>query len=378
MNGLEKYFLLDPEVIFLNHGSFGATPEPVFREYQRWQRELESQPVEFLGRRAPELLAESRLALAQYFGVAADDLVYVINATTGINIVARSLKLGPGDEVLTTNHEYGACDRTWRFLSRKRGFDYISHAISLSDDFVNDFWADVTERTRVIFLSHITSPTAAIFPVADICQRARDAGILTVVDGAHAPGQIQLWLEQLNADFYVGNLHKWLCAPKGAGFLYAHKDVQSLLEPLVISWGYEAEQPGSSQFVDHHEMWGTRDISVFLSVPAAISFQEDNDWEKVRSACHTLVRRAEKRLRGLTGLPSLYPSDEWYAQMAALRLPDNVDIKWLKDKLYTAFHLEIPVFEWDRRNWMRISIQGYNTQRDADALLSALGILLET
>jgi len=376
MNDLEKYFLLDPEVTFLNHGSFGATPEPVFHEYQHWQRELESQPVEFLGRRAPELLAGSRLALAQYLGVDVDDLVYVINATIGINIVAHSLELGPGDQVLTTNHEYGACDRTWRFLSKKRGFNYVVHPVSLSDEFVGNIWAAVTERTKVIFLSHVTSPTSAIFPVAEICQKARQNGILTVVDGAHAPGQINLRLEHLNADFYIGNLHKWLCAPKGTGFLYAQKDVQPLLEPLVVSWGYEAEQPGPSQFVDHHEMWGTRDISAFLAVPAAIRFQEEKGWKDVRCACHALVGDAELRLSELTGLPSLYPSDQWYAQMATLRLPDDVDIGWLKDELYAAFRIEIPVFEWHGMNWIRISVQGYNTHEDIDALLSALEALL--
>jgi len=376
MNDLEKYFLLDPQVIFLNHGSFGATPEPVFREYQRWQRELESQPVEFLGRRAPELLAGSRSALAKYLGVVADDLVYVINATIGINIVAHSLELGPGDEVLTTNHEYGACDRTWRFLSRKRGFDYVTHPVLLSDEFDENLWTAVTKRTKVVYLSHITSPTSATFPVAEICQKARESGILTVIDGAHAPGQIPILLEQLNADFYVGNLHKWLCAPKGAGFLYAHKDVQPLLEPLVVSWGYEAEQPGSSQFIDHHEMWGTRDISAFLSVPAAIHFHEVHHWDDVRITCHELAREAEMRLGELTGLPSLYPSDHWYAQMATLRLPDDVDVGWLKDELYAVFRIEIPLFEWDGMNWIRISVQGYNTHADIDALLSALEELL--
>ncbi len=376
MDGLERYFLLDPNVIFLNHGSFGATPEPVFREYQRWQRELESQPVEFLGRRAPELLAASREALAQYLGVVADDLVYVINSTTGINIVAHSLKLGPGDEVLTTNHEYGACDRTWRFLSRKQDFRYVTQPVSLSDGFVDSLWAGVTKHTRVIFISHITSPTAAIFPVAEICQRARQAGILTLVDGAHAPGQVQLWLEQLNADFYVGNLHKWLCAPKGVGFLYAHKDVQPLLEPLVVSWGYEAEMPGPSLFVDHHETWGTRDISAFLSVPAAIHFQAEKNWKVVRSTCHALVKEAETAIRSITTLQSLYPSDKWYAQMASLRLPDSVDITWLKEKLYSAFHIEVPLFEWEGLKWMRISIQGYNSQKDVETLISALERLL--
>ena len=212
MPHLKKQFLLDPDIIFLNHGSFGATPKPVFDAYQSWQRELERQPVEFLDRRFAERMATSRAVLANYLGTQRDHLVYVTNATVGVNLVARSLDLGIGDEVLSTNHEYGACDRVWRFLSQKRGFAYISQPISMpiasAEDFVEQLWQGVTTRTKIIYLSHITSPTAVIFPVAEVCHRAREQAILTVVDGAHAPGQIHLDLEKIGADFYTGNLHK--------------------------------------------------------------------------------------------------------------------------------------------------------------------------
>ena len=187
MSHLKEQFLLDPNVVFLNHGSFGATSKPVFRAYQDWQRELECQPVEFLGRRATGLLAESRAALADYLGTQRDNLVYVTNATVGVNIVARSLQLGPGDEVLTTNHEYGACDRTWRFLAQKQGFSYINQPIRMPltarEDFVEQLWQGVTAQTRVIFLSHITSPTAGIFPVDEVCRLARAQGLLTLWTG---------------------------------------------------------------------------------------------------------------------------------------------------------------------------------------------------
>jgi isopenicillin-N epimerase len=211
MTSLKEYFLLDPEIVFLNHGSFGATPKPVFEEYQRWQRELENQPVEFLGRRHDPLMAESRAALAGYVGTRADSLVYTQNATIALNIVAHSLKLGSGDEVLSTNHEYGALDRTWRFLAREHGFAYINQPISVpilsKERIVEEFWCGVTPRTRVIFLSHLSSPTAIIFPVEEIIQRAHQAGMITLIDGAHTPGQIQLDLDALGADFYGGNLH---------------------------------------------------------------------------------------------------------------------------------------------------------------------------
>jgi len=228
--GLRDLFLLRPDVVFLNHGSFGACPQPVFETYQRWQRELERQPVEFLGRRFASLMRTAREALASYVHTAPEDLVYVPNATTGLNVVARSLPLQPGDEVLATDHEYGALNRTWRFVCAKRNATYVNYPLPLpirsAEQVVETIWAGVTPRTRVLFISQYTSPTALILPVAELVRRARQAGILTVVDGAHMPGQIPLDLTALGADFYAGNLHKWLCAPKGAGFLNARREVQ--------------------------------------------------------------------------------------------------------------------------------------------------------
>ncbi len=379
MNNLHTHFLLDPSVTFLNHGSFGATPKPVFDEYQRWQRELENQPVEFLGRRFTGLMADSRAALGEYFGTHADNLVYTQNVTISMNIVARSLELGAGDEVLTTDHEYGAMDRTWKFLSKEHGFTYINQPVSLEsrEAFIESFWAGVTPRTKIIFLSHVTSPTAVIFPVAEIIQRARAAGIITIIDGAHVAGQIPLHLDSLGADFYGGNLHKWLCAPKGAGFLYARPEMQHLLKPLVVSWGYESITPSASQFVDHHEWWGTRDVAAFLSVPAAIKFQQEHDWDKVRAACHELVKDAQTRICELTGLPPIHSaSDEWFAQLAAAPLPADTDIIALKSRLYDEYRVEIPLTTWGDKKLIRISIQGYNTEKDIDRLLEALSALL--
>ena len=379
MNNLNTYFLLDPSVTFLNHGSFGATPRPVFEEYQRWQLELERQPVEFLGRRFNGLMAESRTVLGEYLGTHADNLVYTQNVTISMNIVARSLDLGVGDEVLASDHEYGAMDRTWRFLAKEHGFTYINQPVSLvsREAFTDSFWSAVTPRTRVIFLSHITSPTAVIFPLDEIIQRARRVGIITVIDGAHAPGQLSLKLDSFGADFYGGNLHKWLCAPKGAGFLYARPEMQNLLKPLVVSWGYESIMPGNSTFVDHHEWWGTRDVAAFLSVPAAIKFQKDHDWDNVRSECHKLVRDAQGRICELTGLAPLHArSDDWFAQLAAAQLPADTDLPALKIRLYDEFRIEVPLIEWQDKKLIRISVQGYNTEADIDRLLFALSKLV--
>lgn len=377
MFNLKRHFLLDPSVTFLNHGSFGATPKPVFLEYQRWQRELENQPVEFLGRRHNDLMQASREALADYFGTSAENLVYTQNVTVALNIVARSLNLGAGDEVLSTNHEYGAMDRTWRFLSKERGFAYINQPVDLTsrEDVVDSFWRGVSHRTRVIFLSHLTSPTATIFPVEAIIQRARAIGILTIVDGAHVPGQLPLNLDSLGADFYGGNLHKWLCAPKGAGFLYAHPAAQYLLKPLVVSWGYEPEISSGSEFIDQHEWWGTRDVAAFLTVPTAIQFQQDHDWVKVRSACHELAVETWERIHRLTKMNPLHPDPEiWFAQMCIASLPADTDIVALKARLYDEFRVEIPLIDWHGNKLIRLSVQGYNSRRDMDVLIDALSV----
>ena len=380
MSTLKELFLLNPDVIFLNHGSFGACPRPVFEAYQRWQRELEYQPVEFLGRRLPDLLAQARQRLGTYLNVAADDLVYVTNATTGINIVARSLPLQPGDEVLATNQEYGAVDRTWTFVCRKTGAKYVRQPIPTPvharDALVDLIWRNVTPRTRVISLSHITSSTAMIMPIEEICRRARQAGILTVIDGAHAVGQIPLDLPAIGADFYAGNCHKWLCAPKGAGFLYARPDAQALIEPLVVSWGWESPRPGPSRFIDYHQWQGTRDISAFLAVPAAIDFMIEHDWDSVRQACHELARQVRRRLADLTGLPPNYPDHpDWYAQMVTAPLPPG-DLEALKARLYDEYRIEVPFPAWNDQQGIRVSIQGYNTQQDIDTLIDALTRLL--
>jgi isopenicillin-N epimerase len=371
-------FLLRPDMAFLNHGSFGACPRPVFETYQSWQRQLEEQPVEFLGRRFNHLLATARAGLAAYLGTQPTSLVYVPNATYGVNIVARSLDLRPGDEVLATDHEYGAADRTWRFVCARRGARYVNQRIDLPFDdpeaFVEQLWAGVTERTRVIFLSHITSPTALIFPIEAVCRRAREAGILTLIDGAHAPGQIDLALDAIGADFYTGNCHKWMLAPKSAGFLYARPERQPLLHPLVVSWGWESLTPGVSPFVDYFEWRGTHDPAAYLSVPAAIDFMDARDWPVVRLACHELAAAAREQVAALSALPQVC-AEAWFGQMCIAPLPP-CDMAELKRRLWDEFAIEIPLTEWDGRQFVRISIQCYNSPRDVERLVVALEQLL--
>ncbi len=381
MKNLKSYFLLDPDVHFLNHGSFGATPWPVFEVYQEWQRRLEWQPVQFLIAEVTGYLAEARAALAEFIQAKADDVVYVPNTTFAVNVVARSLPLAPGDEVLTTDHEYGACDNTWGFLSQKRGFNYVKQGIPLpatsAVDIMDRFWEGVTERTRLIFISHISSSTAVTFPAAAICQRARETGIMTIIDGAHALGHIPLDMAAIGADFYSSNAHKWLCSPKGSAFLYARPEVQHLLEPLVVSWGWGEGRPFTfgSDFLDYNQWLGTNDVSAYLTVPAAIQFQAEHNWTAVRQQCHERLSQTLNHICDVTNLDSIYSSDAFYQQMGAAPLPP-VDEAQLKQRLLAEFQVEVPIFEWHGRQFIRVSVQGYNTQADLEALLNGLETLL--
>jgi isopenicillin-N epimerase len=373
---LRDQFLLRDDVVFLNHGSYGACPRPVFAAYQAWQRELESQPVEFMGRRFGGLMATARTALAGFLGADADEVAFQANVTVALNVVARALPLRDGDEILTIDHEYGALDRTWRFMGEHTGSRYVVRPIPLPVDdaatFVEQVWAGVTDRTRVLFLSHITSPTALILPIGELIARARERGIWTVIDGAHAPGQIDVDLHALGADFYGGNCHKWLMAPKGAGFLYARRDVQHLVEPLVVSWGWQARDPGPSRFVDEQQAQGTRDPAAYLAVPAAIAFQRANDWAAVRAGCHQSVERAIEQMASLTGLPPIAADPaRWHGQLATMPLPE-CDVAVVKRQLYDRHRVEIPILRWNDRPYARISVQGYNTAADVDALVAGL------
>lgn len=382
MPALKEYFLLDPDVVFLNHGSFGAIPKPVFEAYQNWQLRLERQPVLLLARELPGLLRESRTVLGAYVHAEADDLVYIPNATHGVNIVAHSLQLKPGDEILTSDHEYGACDYTWDFICSKTGARYIHQPIPLpvhsEDEIVDQFWKGVTPRTKVIYLSQITSSTALRLPVEEICRRAGQAGILTIIDAAHSPGQIPFDLQTLNADIVFANAHKWLLNPRGSAFLYVRRELQDLIEPLIVSWGYNAtpEIATGSRFIDFLQWTGTKDPTAALTVPTAIQFLEDHDWDHVRYECHTLLRQAIERICDLTNLQPLYPVDSgFYSQMGIAPLPLS-NLTALKRRLYDEFKIEVPLTQWQDRQFIRISVQAYNTQEDIDALVHALEVLL--
>lgn len=380
---LARHFLLDPAVAYLNHGSYGACPRPVIAACRLWQEKLERQPVAFL---EPDHLArrfaQVSHALGVELGADAEDLVWVTNATAGLNVVARSLRLGPADEVLTTDHEYAAVSRTWAFVAARTGAVVRSVTVPMplaAETFSQALRGAMTARTRVLFLSHVTSPTAVVFPLADIVAEARSRGIVTIIDGAHAPGQIPIDLTALGADFYVGNCHKWLMAPKGTAFLHARRDRQAALLPPVISHGWTEDRGGpgpfgGTAFQDAFCHQGTRDPAAWLAVPTALAFRAEHDWPRVSAACHRLAWEIAGEVAAVTELAPFATPEASAPQMIALPLPDCDT---------TALHLdlrargvEIPCYRWQGRPMMRLSVQAYNGADDGARLVAELARLL--
>lgn len=384
--GLKEPFLLDPEVVFLNHGSFGACPKPIFSRYQAWQLRLERQPVAFLDpdRGYAAWMADTRAALAALTGAQPDDIAGFANATSALNAVIRSLPLHPGDEILTTDHEYAALEKTWAFVTARTGARVVVAEVPMplddAETFTAALTARMTDRTRVLFLSHITSPTALRFPIEKAVAEAKARGIWTVIDGAHTPGHIPLDLEALGADFYAGNCHKWLLTPKGAGFLHARPEHQAMLNPLVISHGWLPDRTapgpfGGTAFIDAMEFQGTRDPSAWLSVPEAIAFREDHDWPAIAASCSALAQQTADRLVARTGLAPLSSPDFRAPQMVSMPVP-SCDPMWLKNQLYDRYRIEIPVMNWKEHTIVRLSVQCYNTPNEMEILLDALAEIL--
>lgn len=375
MNSLRDLFLLNPEVTHLNHGAFGACPKPIFEDYQKWQLELEKNTFNFFVKQGPVLLEKSRKSLGDFIGCDKDDVVFTMNPSYALNIIIKDFGLEEGDEILATDLEYGAMDRTWNYYSKKVGANYVRQPITLplvsKEQLVEEFFRGLTSKTKAIFISHITSTTAIRLPVEEICKRAKAEGLITIVDGAHVPGHIDLNLRELEADIYTGACHKWLLTPKGCSFLYVKKEFQPF-DPLLISWGFESETPSHSQFIDHHQLQGTRDFSAFLTIPAALKFREDNNWNQVAENCRKLAHANYERFAGVTGGTMLCPiSDDFLGQMCSLSItcPDPVA---LQDLLYDKYKIEIPVMPHGDKVFIRYSINGYHTQKDLDILFEAL------
>jgi len=382
-SNLKELFLLRKDIHFLNFGSFGATPQPVFDHYQDWQKVLEAEPVQFIAFDGVEYLSSSRAALAKFIHVDdKDDLVYITNPSFAVNIIAKSFPLNEGDEILATNIEYGACDRTWDYYCTQKKAIYkrqkINLPITTKEQFIEDFFAGLTPKTKAVFISHITSATALIFPVKEICEIAKSKGLITIVDGAHAPAQIDLKVNELAVDFYVGACHKWMMAPKGASFLYAHKSVQHLCEPLVVSWGYKAAKPSASLFLDYHQMIGTRDFSAFLTVPKCIEFMQEHNWKAVSKECHEMVLSHAAMFYALLGTQAISPlNSEWIGQMISIPIKTK-EPELLQRKLFKEYHIEIPIMRQEEDVYMRYSINAFNSVQDVEALYNALTDIIKT
>ena len=373
---IRSQWRLRPDTIYLNHGSFGPPPLPVLAAQREWKRRLDEQPMDFFVRQYEPAWLAARDRLAQFVGTAADNLVFVENATAGMNVVADSFSLRPGDEVLLSDHEYGAVERIWQRACRRAGaappvIATLPLPLESAEQVVDALFAAATDRTRLIVVSHITSPTAVILPVQQICDRARQRGIAVCIDGPHAPAQVPLAIDQLGCDFYTASCHKWLSAPFGSGFLCVSPPHQPVIEPPTLSWGRLLPKLPETWF-DEFIWSGTRDPSPYFAIPAAIDFLRSVGEDQFRARTHTLARYARQRLVELTGLEPIVPdSPEWYGSMTLVPLPPGN--KWqLQDQLWRQFGIEVPIIDWHNRRYIRVSCHLYNTREEIDALIAAL------
>ncbi len=389
---------LDPAVAFLNHGAFGACPRVVLERQQELRLEMEREPIEFLTRKMSPLLDESRGTLAELIGADPADVVFVHNATAGVNAVLRSLDFRPGDEILVTAHDYNACRNVARYLADHNGI--VVHVVDLPlpidspRQVIDAVLARVTARTKLVVLDHITSPTALIFPIEELAGELNRRGIDTLIDGAHAPGMIPLDLQRIGATYYTGNCHKWLCAPKGAAFLYVRRDRQSGIQPAIISHGYNRHRPGYSPFQDAFDWPGTFDPTSWLCVGEAIRFVRGlmpGGLPALMRRNHELAVLGQKILCRRLGLEPV-GVESMLGSIAAVVLPEKMAAYYLRvqpagtldsaalhDELLLDHRIEVPAYYWPAAPQMilRISAQAYNDstqyERLAEALLKVRG-----
>ena len=378
MNGFKSQFLLNPEITFLNHGSYGSCPVPIFDKYQEWQRKLENQPVQFFTKDLYQGLLRSRTSLSKFIGCNENEILFFDNPTIAIANIIHSVNLEPGSEVLMTDHEYGALIRAWNIWGQKSGVKIIQQKIELPvtshQNFIDDFLKGVTKRTKIIFISQITSPTGIVFPLKEIIRYVNDRGILSIVDGAHGPGQINIDMKDLKCDFYTGALHKWLCMPKGTSFLYVKNEHQDWMRPMINSWGKYGEDPGPSEFLQNFQWQGTRDMSRFLIVPDSLDYFKKNILPN-RNNCYSMVLDAYSKLESILGTKPLSNGENWLRQMVSHPLKKNIP-KNIKDILLNEHNIEIPIFKWKDSLLIRLSVQCYNNEEDIDSLMKALGSIV--
>lgn len=391
--GLRPFWQLDPQVIFLNHGSFGSCPAPVLAYQQQLRERLERQPVQFLVRELEPLLDQARADLARFVDAEADDLVFVPNATAGVNTVLRSLKFSAGDELLVTDHEYNACRNALNYAAEQGGAKVVEapvpFPVSSTQEIRAAILARVTPRTRLALLDHVTSQTGLVLPIRELVTDLRSRGVEVLVDGAHAPGMVPLDLRGLSAAYYTGNCHKWICAPKGAGFLYVRRDLQPRIRPLSISHGANAARTDRSRFQVEFGWTGTLDPTAFLCVPEAllqIGTLLPGGWPEVMRRNRELALAGRTVLCEALGIAPPCP-EECIGSLAAVPIPDAAKIEIpssplytdpLQDRLREEFRIEVPVIPWPAppKRLLRISAQQYNSLPQYQSLAGALRRLL--
>lgn len=372
---------------FLNHGSFGACPKQVLDFQQRLRSQLEQEPLRFFGREWEPLLDDARTKLAAFVGADVQDLVFVSNATTGVNSVLRSLTFSPGDEILTTNHEYNACRNALDFIASRTGARVVVAKIPFPIDSPQQVVGAVIERvspkTRLALLDHVTSQTGLIFPIQELVKELQQRGVDTLVDGAHTPGMIPLELEEIGAAYYTGNCHKWLCAPKGAAFLYVRRDKQSEIRPLTISHGTNSPRTDKTRFQLEFDWTGTDDPTAYMCVPEAIAFMGSllpGGWTELMQQNHQLVLQGRQLLCEALEVQPPCP-EEMIGSMAVVPLPtmlENRDFMSIHDELFDKFGIQVQVMPWQEkpRLLVRISAQIYNTLEQYEYLGKVLKGLL--
>jgi isopenicillin-N epimerase len=382
-----RYWALAPGVAFLNHGSFGACPKPILELQAKLRLQMEAEPVQFLWRRYEERLELSRRQVAKFVGCRPQDLVFVTNATTGVNAVVRSLKLRLGDELLTTNHDYNACHNVLVEAARRAGAKLVVAQVPFplgsASEVVEAVVGAATKRTRLALLDHVTSNTGLVFPVERLVRELEERGVDTLVDGAHAPGMLPLHLSRLGAAYYTANLHKWTCAPKGAAFLWVREDKQRDVHPAVISHGNNTARPGYSAFQDRFDWAGTFDPSAWLCAGGAISWLGEllpGGWRELRERNHRLAVTARRVLCEALGAEAPCPEDMLGA-MATLPLPPRFQgvprsgrIDAEQERLYDRFRIEVPLMRVGQpeRRYFRISAHIYNSLPEYEYLAEAL------
>ncbi|MEC9093849.1 MAG: aminotransferase class V-fold PLP-dependent enzyme [Planctomycetota bacterium] len=368
---------------YLNHGSFGISPEPVRQYRDHWTERLELQPMDFYLRQLEPEFHATRQVLAQFVGSDPDRLVFVENSTYGMNVVAKSVSLSSGDEVVLTSHEYGAVKRIWERKCRETGARLKIAEIKVpfrgDSEILDSILDELTSRTKLLVVSHVTSGTGTIFPVKQICDRVRSEGVSVCIDGPHAPAQVDLNITDLGCDFYTASCHKWMCAPLGSGFLYVDPKWTTKLEPIVLSWG--RLNPNQPQFWDEEFIWmGTRDPSPFFSIRKAIEVMEEIGFESFRSRTHWLAERALEQLCEMFQTAPFYPvggdsQRKWFGSMCELPLPRRIsesEKRSLQERLWKNHQIEVPVFEYENQMMLRVSYHLYNSTRDTRKLVQAL------